>query len=78
MGKYRVKALSVGALNNRILNYGQEVDETAFAPGRAEELVTKDFLERIEDEPVAPKKPEPVFNLDSKGYPPKKKVKRGR
>lgn len=59
MKKYTVIALSVGANSNRIFSAGDEVNEDAFEPGRAEELVEKGFLQRFEDQQEA--------NLESTG-----------
>lgn len=45
MKKYKVIALSVGGLGNKIFNAGDIVLESNFIPGRADELVKQGFLE---------------------------------
>ncbi len=55
--KYKVIALSVGGLNNKIYHSGDIVLETAFINGRADELVKSGFLEvhkeyKISDVPI--------------------------
>lgn len=49
MKKYKVIALSVGGLGNKIFNAGDIVLENNFIPGRADELVKQGFLEPITD-----------------------------
>lgn len=50
MKQYKVIALSVGAMNSKIFNSGDIVNEDAFIPGRADELVKLNFLREIESE----------------------------
>lgn len=47
MKKYKVIALSVGAMSNKIFRSGDIVSENAFPPGHAEELVKDGFLEPV-------------------------------
>lgn len=47
MKSYKVIALSVGGLNNKIFNSGDEVFENNFHPGRADQLVVSGFLKEI-------------------------------
>lgn len=80
MKTYKVIALSVGALNNKIFNSGDIVKENAFLPGRADQLVKEKFLEPVitdndqEDltEPVKPfeEAPAPVDENPQIDLPP--------
>lgn len=45
--KYKVIALSVGGLNNKIFNSGDIVSEDNFYEGRADALVEAGFLEKV-------------------------------
>lgn len=54
MAKYKVIALSVGGLGNKVFKLNDEVSENNFPKGHAEELVKKGFLAKAE-EPKAPK-----------------------
>lgn len=45
--EYKVRALTVGGLNNKIFKSGDVVAENNFREGRADELVAAGFLERI-------------------------------
>lgn len=47
MSKYKVIALSVGAMSNKIFYAGEIVDGSAFPPGHAEILVKEGFLESV-------------------------------
>lgn len=49
MKSYKVIALSVGGLNNKIFNSGDEVFENNFHPGRADQLVVSGFLKEIKE-----------------------------
>lgn len=53
MSKYKVLALSVGALSNKIFNSGDIVDGSAFPEGHAEHLVKEGFLKPYELEEAA-------------------------
>ena len=44
MKHYKVKALSVGGLGNKVFKHGDCVKESQFKPGRADELVQLGFL----------------------------------
>lgn len=44
MATYKVKALSVGGLGNKIFYSGNEVTDKNFPPGNAEDLVKRGFL----------------------------------
>lgn len=48
MAKYKVKALSVGAMSNKIFHSGDIVEDSAFPPGHAEHLVNEGFLDLYE------------------------------
>lgn len=64
---FKVIALSVGGLGNRIFNSGDEVFENNFPEGHADELMRGGFLEEIKE----PEEKKPVIKSDSK--PVKKK-----
>lgn len=53
MSKYKVIALTVGGLNNKIYESGDVVTADCFPVGHAEELVTKKFLTRVTDSEIA-------------------------
>lgn len=55
---YRVIALSVGGLSNKIFESGDVVTEDNFLPGRAAELVAQQFLVELSDEELAAKEEE--------------------
>ncbi len=48
MNQYKVIALSVGGLNNKIFNSGDTVNENQFVQGHAEKLVAQGFLEPLQ------------------------------
>ncbi len=50
MAKYKVVALSVGAMSNKIFRSGEVVEDTAFPIGHAEHLVNEGFLKPYEPE----------------------------
>jgi hypothetical protein len=50
MKQYKVIALSVGGKANKIFSAGDTVTEDQFIPGRADELVTQEFLQEISDD----------------------------
>lgn len=52
MGKYRVIALSVGGLRNKVYSSGDEVTEDCFPEGNCPELVEKGFLEPIAEKEI--------------------------
>lgn len=54
MKSYKVIALSVGGLNNKIFNSGDEVFENNFHTGRADQLVKEGFLKEISEEQELP------------------------
>lgn len=62
MKSYKVIALSVGGLNNKIFNSGDEVFENNFKPGRADELVKSGFLKELSAQYEVP----PVKSLGAK------------
>jgi hypothetical protein len=70
MPNYKVIALSVGGLGNKVFKLGDEVKDTNFPRGHADELVTKGFLAKIED-PKEAKKPEAPKVETPKGDAPK-------
>lgn len=49
MAKYKVIALSVGGLGNKVFKLNDEVSDSNFPKGHAEELVKKGFLKMIEE-----------------------------
>lgn len=67
--EYKVVSLSVGGRGNKIYNSGEIVTDANFIEGRAEELVAKGFLKRIENQ-EAPKesnlKKDPVKHIKKK------------
>lgn len=50
MAKYKVIALSVGAMSNKIFHSGDIVEDSAFPQGHAEQLVKEGFLKPCDDE----------------------------
>lgn len=60
MKTYKVIALSVGALGNKIFHSGDVVKESDFKEGRADELVKLDFLELITETTEGAGIPTPV------------------
>lgn len=62
MKSYKVIALSVGGLNNKIFNSGDKVFENNFYPGRADQLVGSGFLKEIAQQEEVP----PLDNMNSK------------
>jgi len=70
--KYKVVALSVGALNNKIFNSGDIVFENNFREGRADELVKLGFLELIggEKKKASEKSKEVSLPAESVAIPP--------
>lgn len=57
--EYRLVALSVGALGNKVFHKGdgQRIFEGNFEPGHAEELVKKGFLEPVDEDEEAGEEP---------------------
>lgn len=54
MAQYKVIALSVGGLRNKIYYSGDTVSDECWSPGRAQELVKQGFLKPLdEQEPAA-------------------------
>ncbi|MCE3278036.1 MAG: hypothetical protein K0S44_227 [Bacteroidetes bacterium] len=62
MAEYKVKALSVGGLGNKIFSFGDFVTDENFPRGNAKLLVEQGFLEPVtkEDE-IEPPAPSPVL-----------------
>ena len=56
MDKYKVIALSVGGVSNKIFKSGDEVSDTDFPEGAAKELVKKGFLKPMTDKEIAESK----------------------
>lgn len=52
MEKYKVIALSVGGLGNKIFSAGDIVEAKNFPAGNAEKLVHQGFLEKVEEKKV--------------------------
>lgn len=48
MKEYKVIALSVGGLNNKIFNSGDTVNDKQFVQGHAEKLVEQGFLKPLQ------------------------------
>jgi hypothetical protein len=57
--RYKVIALSVGGTRNKVFRSGEEVNESQFQDGVADQLVGKGFLELISEDKEVPKKMEP-------------------
>lgn len=57
MAKYKVKALYLGGLGNKVFKSGDEVDDKQFPEGNAQKLVEKGFL--VEINPKATKESKP-------------------
>lgn len=70
--EYKVIALSVGGLGNKIFKAGDVVTERNFPEGNAAELVEKGFLSPIED------RPQIQFDKVAEKIPDKPPAKRGR
>jgi hypothetical protein len=57
--KYKVIALSVGGLGNKIFSSGDIVSDENFQKGRAEELVRLGFLKPLEEPKQSKEEPKP-------------------
>ena len=55
MKHYKVIALSVAGLGNKIFSAGDSVTEDHFIPGRADNLVTEGLLEQVGEDNVKPR-----------------------
>lgn len=55
MKQYKVKALTVSGLKNRIYRSGDTVTEENFPPGNADDLVKKGYLTPIGEDSLVPK-----------------------